>query len=414
MKDSVISICKALAIIMVVTVSAGAPEWLTRVALPLSAPIFFLCTGYLFRTQYFHNERTFVVNRIRNLYIPFIKWAVFFLIAHNLFMLSGIENGFCGTATGATAHYYSWTETFQRLWSITFNMSGYDEFLCGTFWFFRSLFVGSIAFLIGMKLLHKIRPEDNMAKTSATLFFLILILLMWKISAGLWIPGLADGGYQELAAAGFISLGFLIRTTENTVKKEWIPAVGGLVILILSVLYFPLQAYEETMPACLSLWLPSIGGFYLLLYLSKLVSQYDNALKKALVYIGNHTLYIFAFHLIAFKLVSAIKVANYGLPWQMVGGHPVVQHNTGDMFWLLYIIAGIGLPLAWRYGFHYLAARVDISTGACLKYALSFSLKTGFFIARLSKRFILGIRDTFVGIWRALVEIIKASNPGEE
>ena len=43
-----------------------------------------------------------------------------------------------------------------------------------------------------------------------------------------------------------------------------------------------------------------------------------------LVYIGDRTLYIFAFHLVAFKLVSALKVAFYGLPWQAVGGHPTV------------------------------------------------------------------------------------------
>ena len=40
-----------------------------------------------------------------------------------------------------------------------------------------------------------------------------------------------------------------------------------------------------------------------------------------------------------------IKVSVYQLDWEMVGGHPVVQHELGDGFWLLYTFMGVLLPL---------------------------------------------------------------------
>ena len=48
-------------------------------------------------------------------------------------------------------HPYDWTTAMQNLWSIVFNMSGYDVFLAGAFWFFRALFLSSIAFLLLFK-----------------------------------------------------------------------------------------------------------------------------------------------------------------------------------------------------------------------------------------------------------------------
>ena len=75
-------------------------------------------------------------------------------------------------------------------------------------------------------------------------------------------------------------------------------------------------------------------------------------LVRPLAYVGNHTLYIFAFHALAFRLVSMIKVGVYGLPWSAMGNQMVVSYRRDDAFFLLYTLAGMALPLlvrmAWR------------------------------------------------------------------
>ena len=49
----------------------------------------------------------------------------------------------------------------------------------------------------------------------------------------------------------------------------------------------------------------------------------------------------------AFKIVTAIKIAYYGLDWGQMGTHMVVhEHSTDDAFFLLYTVVGVVVPLA--------------------------------------------------------------------
>ena len=78
----------------------------------------------------------------------------------------------------------------------------------------------------------------------------------------------------------------------------------------------------------------------------------NNLLKRFLVYTGDHTLYVFIFHIVSYKVVSLIKIAYYGLDPKQVGCHMVIhEHSQEDQFWILYTIAGVGLPLLgiWLY-----------------------------------------------------------------
>jgi len=62
--------------------------------------------------------------------------------------------------------------------------------------------------------------------------------------------------------------------------------------------------------------------------------------------VGDHTLYIFILHIMAFKIVTALKVAYYGLDWGMMGTHMVVHYRSdSDAFFLLYTIVGVAVPL---------------------------------------------------------------------
>jgi hypothetical protein len=65
------------------------------------------------------------------------------------------------------------------------------------------------------------------------------------------------------------------------------------------------------------------------------------------VYTGDHTLNIFIFHIVAYKTVSLLKIWYYGLDPRQIGCHMVIhEHSHEDLFWILYTIAGVGLPLA--------------------------------------------------------------------
>lgn len=414
MREPSISIAKALAILLVVVINAGIPDAAARVLLPLSVPVFFMTAGYCFSTDYLHNERTFVVHRLRRLYVPFLGWALLFVTLHNLLWAIGLINVAGGEQMTGAMHAYSFSEYCQRVWSITFCMSGYDVTFCSPFWFFRALLVASLAFLLGMKVLQRLLPQFRTEIHAAILLGAVLILGFWQTGMDLTITSLGNG-HRELMGTGLFCLGFLARRYCTLLLHHIYYPLAGLLLLILSAILFPATFPKTgTLSSFASLWLPAAGGFVFLIYICSWIASAPQAIVRAFIYVGDRTLYIFAFHVTAFVLVSLVKVISYGLPWQAMGAHPVVLHNAHDAFWLLYTIVGIGVPLLWREGFHWLARRIDLSTAACFRYSLDFMVITGKYSLRGIIWLGKSIARIFMTVWRALTDMVKASNPNEE
>lgn len=145
-RNSVISIIKGLAIILMVVGHAEAPELITNFIYTFHMPVFFICAGYFFSRKYVSDPWSFISKRFRGLYLPFLKWSIVFLVLHNLFFEIGLLNEDYGNWTGGVTHPYSFSTAMRRLALIVTSMSGYDEFLAGAFWFFRGLLVASIFF----------------------------------------------------------------------------------------------------------------------------------------------------------------------------------------------------------------------------------------------------------------------------
>ena len=128
-------------------------------------------------------------------------------------------------------------------------------------------------------------------------------------------------------------------------------------------------------------------------------------------------MYIFVFHLLAFKVASMIKVGVYQLDWAMVGGHPVVQHELGDGFWLLYIFVGVVLPIlpVWIWRKITNQRKFDATNPKdWLRLIVLLGLLTYKGITALG-RFIINF---FINLGKSIVSLLKtiwsASNPSED
>ena len=85
-RKNYLTLVKALGIILMVIGHSGCPVFLHRFIYYFHMPLFFACSGYFFgiiknRTDLL----TFAKKRISGLYMPYVKWSLLFLIAHNLF-----------------------------------------------------------------------------------------------------------------------------------------------------------------------------------------------------------------------------------------------------------------------------------------------------------------------------------------
>ena len=90
MRNNVISICKGIAIILMVLGHTEGPGFLMHIVYLFHMPIFFITAGYFFSRKYLSDPWTFVVKRFKGLDVPMVKWALFFLIIHNLMFKIGL------------------------------------------------------------------------------------------------------------------------------------------------------------------------------------------------------------------------------------------------------------------------------------------------------------------------------------
>ena len=424
MRTPSFTILKAIAIILVVIAHSAAPAYLSNFAYMVGVPAFFVLSGYFFKLDNLDNTSDFVIRRTKTLYLPFIKWGVFFLILHNLFFEVGFLSESYGNAQGGVTHPYNWTQAAQHLWSMVFNMSGYDSFMAGAFWFFRALFLANIAFIFLFKATRQLGKFKTSTLQVVSVIVLAFLLALWQASMGLHITGVAQGGYRELMGIVLLGIGFLLRRADETPDSSiWhnpiiMLAASSVVLMILTFVYpISMAAKPGSVLSVPILTVAGTAAFIWLRGLSEFILQLPEKYTQWLQITGENSLYIFVFHLLAFKVASMIKVGVYQLDWAMVGGHPVVQHELGDGFWLLYIFVGVVLPIlpVWIWKKITNQRKFDATNPKdWLRLIVLLGLLTYKGITALG-RFIINI---FINLGKSIVSLLKtiwsASNPSED
>lgn len=416
MRETKFSILKAIAIICVVLSHAGISGWLFNFVFIFHVPIFFICAGYFFNTKYLTDEWTYIVHRFKGLYLPFVRWSLFFLLIHNVLFPLGILSETYGNAGGGVTHPYTWQQFSQHAWSIVSNMSGYDQFLCGAFWFFRALLLASIGFLLMFKLLNRSAQLRDYKHTAWGVLFITFLLITWKTTTHLNLTGVAQGGYRELMGMAFMTAGFLLKQYEVCDKLNWKTALTSGTILLLASCFFPSSmVWNPNFTQFISLPLPAIAAFVMFTYISAWIDRHPGLIKRTFAYIGEHTLYIFAFHLVAFKVVSALKVWFYDLPWEAVGGHPVVITPANNWIWvILYLAAGVILPLLWLKSYRKFAPKIDLNQTLVIHYVIfgsKFLLR--YLVIGLHLLFVI-LKNLFKALKKGIKDILAASSTKDE
>ena len=342
-----LSICKAIAIILMCAGHTEGPKLLMDFIYLFHMPLFFIAAGYFFDKKYLSDPWTFCVKRVKGLYVPFVKWSVFFLVFHNLFFKIGLLNEQYGNWANGVTHPYDWFQFWQRLVHIVFSMGGYDEFLAGAFWFFRALLVSSIVFLILYLLLYGRHKWLTHSTVPIVIAVLAVGFAWFKVANGLKIATIVQGGIRECWGVLFFAMGVLYRRHESRIPEHWALTLLYATLLVGgAALGFQGMALKVNLRTVATLPVTGAIGFLMVHSVASWLNRHEGVVKRFLVYCGNNTLYIYVFHIISFKLVSALKIWYYGLDWGQIGCHMVIhEHSTTDLFWVLYTIVGTAVPL---------------------------------------------------------------------
>lgn len=355
MRNNTIAICKGIAIFLVVMGHAEPPDLISNFIYIFHMPLFFITAGYFFSRKYLDDPWAFCAKRVKGLYVPFLKWSIFFLLLHNLWFKIGLLNEQYGNWTGGVTHPYSLSDIFKRLFLIVTSMSGYDEFMAGAFWFFRGLLVASILFLLLYRLIDKHTSLSPMWGVVAVCM-LAVGFNAYRFGFGLKLSTIPNGGLREVWGMFFFGIGVLYRNFEEKIGERWWVALLSLGVMCLGAWHHWCGMNNGgQMRDLFTLPLTGISGFLLTRHAAGLIDRAGGIAAKLLGYVGNNTLYVFVFHIISMKSVSLLKIWWYDLDPAQIGCHMAIHYkNHEDLFWILYAIGGTAIPLAvnWAWKRH--------------------------------------------------------------
>ncbi len=359
-RNHAMDLAKGVGILCVVVGHCAAPDFLTRFIYTFHMPLFFMAAGYFFTANRVEADPwQFVTRRFKGLYVPFVKWSLFFLLIHNVLFHFNILNETYGNWEGGVTHPYTWRQWAQRFISIVFSMGGYDEFLCGPFWFFRGLLVASLAFMTSWLLLNSVKWLRGHPVSVAVIICLSAwALALWQAADGWRIITLVQGGARDIMATFFFSVGFLYRRFEARIGHSlWISLLCLGILLVAAHFHCSGMVVRPGVRAIVTLPFTGLAG-WLMVYNVAYVAVHGNARLRALpgrawmwlATCGTLSLYIFIWHVSAYKVVSLLKIWWYGLSPLQIGCHMVIhEHCHDDLFWVLYSMAGMAIPIAGHY-----------------------------------------------------------------
>ena len=201
-KNNFISIAKAIGIILMVAGHSGSPDIINRFLYLFHMPLFFVCSGYFFKDIRDTNALTkYYKRKTQGLYFPYLKWSLFFLLFHNIFVLLNI----------IPSNTYDLNDYAKQLFNICI-MKDFD-ILIRPFWFIKELLLSSIL-IATISYIHHRYIKKHINALFMGIFLLLTILCKYHI---INCPVLGDVSILTLSIT-YIYIGILYREYENKIK----------------------------------------------------------------------------------------------------------------------------------------------------------------------------------------------------
>lgn len=337
-----ISITKALGIILMVLGHTRFSTYGINFIYLFHMPLFFYLSGICFKDKYLNNTNIYIQRKISNIYLPFVKWTLIFIILHNFFFQYNIINDKYGYL-GSTSLPYPITEILKHILKAILQMSC-NEQLLGGFWFLHTIFFSYFIFYA----IVFFNSKKSIIKTWSLLSLLLIfcIFCMYYNIHFKWL----NIGYREFLAASFMFTGYMTKINNYLLSTKTI--FWGIMLLCIVSLIMPVNMLTLQWYHIIPFFLVATLGSMIIYSISyKLALSLNNYLKSFLIYTSNHTLEILALHFLSFKIVSYLIIMIEKRPIYELATHPVLTptENTYylNLWWLAYFIIGITFPLLY-------------------------------------------------------------------
>lgn len=320
-RNAGITIAKAIAIILMVLGHSGCPDALNDFLGIIRMPLFFIMSGYCFKEKYIKDGRKYLKRRVTGVYWPFVKWALFFLLLHNLIYPD---------------HYSLQTIGYKAFCTVVGLIE--NEQLVGGYWFVHDLFWGSLLFYTMVRIVKK----------------------EWAVVIVLGIAGLLMNYFdvklscflypRTVLASCFIAIGYAYKRSRFSFETNWIFICVVFVSLALLSLFWTTSFLAFSWKD-VPLFVPAatLGSLMIFGIGERLSLLRDGRFRRFLVYVGGKTFAILTWHMLAFKIVTVLLILIFGLDWNRFYDFPVMMDCAGTGWSIVYLVVGLFVPLSVYY-----------------------------------------------------------------
>lgn len=324
-RDNVFDIMKGLAIISVVAGHCGVSV-VEGFVNQYHLATFYFVAGYFFSPRYVDDTKSFVVKRIKRLYLPFVCYGLAFLLLHNVFCSMGLYR---------TDAVYSTGDFFRNGLRLLFQLASFESFM-GAMWFASSLLTVSVVYVAVRKIS---RPHGGVIL--CTIIGFLCIELHVKNPLCIW---------NAMIVVMIYHLGAIFKKCQ--LLQRYVNSGVTLICVALTVGFYMsggivrLQPSEMISNNPLLFFVVPIIGVTMVYGVSKWISR--TRIANTIALCGDCSFEIMALHFISFKLVAVAHVFIEGGGFAHLSDFPVYGENLA--WWTpLYVLVGCAVPIAASY-----------------------------------------------------------------
>lgn len=353
-RDLKLDILKGIGIILMVVRHARAPY--SDFVLLFHMALFFIASGYLLKSDFIKDGNSlfqYVRKKVKGLWKPYFEFTCLFVLCNNLFVRLNVYTDNpnfmnCNFIENPVLmHTYSIMDILKRIIKAVFFQTGTQ--MGGALWFFYALFLVLVLYNLIGYLLKKISKKDSV--------YLILQGVVSALFLGLgyffFLSNKEFFGISRcLSVYCLIYIGYIMKNSQLMNKlccsklKIVVSIIVSAVILLLGYRIGYISIDSNTIENPVFFILMSISGWILIYSVSHILDEYNVPGIKILTYLSKHSVWIIALHFLCFKLISLIQIYIYGYELYCLAAFPVL--NSKGMWWLLYTIVGLIIPLIFE------------------------------------------------------------------
>ena len=277
-------------------------------------PLFFMISGYLYKTK--DKWLKFLLGKIRSLWLPYVVSSVITIIF--------------SVVLGAEGGLVFWLKKLVKC-ALLLEPGP----LLGATWFLQVLFYGIILY----DLITRVTKRICKVRAEAV----ISIIAMVCLGVGI-ITHLPYHGSVILNTVFFLHLGHVMKNYRQW--EQWkVPVFVLLLCLCAGISVINRTSYTtNTYTYPLLFIVGAVTGSIGVIGICKKIYR-ESSLLSGLSFLGENSMGPLIWQFVAFKIIIAIQIIFYHLPWSRLSEFPVIYEYAHGVWVLLDIIVGIGVSI---------------------------------------------------------------------